>query len=385
MTKVLRTCGAGAALCLGLLQPVGAQAPLAVALPPPTAATPFMFTEVLAVRELSDGSLLVSDRREQRLSHFVWPDHAVQIGGVGEGPGEYRSAGLLLPMSGDSTLFLDPRGSRWLLLRSGQVVETMGAGRPLVAALGTAVSGVDGLGRVVGLRGRSVSGRTPAVLGLADSIDVLRADRRTAEVERIATVRGPGARGYQGIVAEGSGGAPGRIIANNPLDAADEVLVFPDGSVAVARVDPYSIDWLRPEGTWTPGVLLPAPQKELDERDRCFAVAVARLPGGGDRCDAGAFQGWPRTFPPFRRDITGRPPLIALPDGRVAVRRYPTPEDPLPRYDLVDRSGRLSGVLRLGQGEVLVGFGAKGAYTLVTTELGLQAIRLHPMAFSQPR
>lgn len=370
---------------LGQARAAGAQSPPAVRLLPPTATTPFLFTEVLAVRELSDGSLLVSDRREQRLSHFTWPDRAVQIGRAGQGPGEYLSAGLLLPMPGDSTLFLDPRGGRWLLLHSGHVVETLGAGRPVVAALGTAVSGADGLGRVVGVRARSVSGRTPAVLGLADSIDVLRANRRTSEVERIATVRGPGGRGYQGIVAEGSGGAPGRIIANNPLDAADEVLVFPDGWVALARVDPYSVDWLRPDGTWTRGVLLPAPHGDLTERDKCFAIAVARLPGGGSRCDAAAFHGWPRRFPPFRRDFTGRPPLIALPDGRVAIRRYSTPDVPLPTYDLVERSGRLSGVLQVGSGEVLVGFGAGGAYTLLTDELGLEAIRRHPTGFSAGR
>ena len=69
---------------------------------------PEPFSSINGLRELSDGRLIISDRTEQVVRFIDLETGDLQdIGRAGEGPGEYRMPGNLLPLPGDSTLLSD--------------------------------------------------------------------------------------------------------------------------------------------------------------------------------------------------------------------------------------------------------------------------------------
>src|SRR5688572_21860994 len=95
------------------------QEPRAVTLRPADATLGEPFTSVYSIRELADGRVLISDNgQDNRLVVADLASGRVRtVGNVGAGPGEYRAAGRLFPLAGDSTLFIDSpqRGYWWLL------------------------------------------------------------------------------------------------------------------------------------------------------------------------------------------------------------------------------------------------------------------------------
>lgn len=69
---------------------------------------------------------------------------------------------------------------------------------------------------------------------------------------------------------------------------------------------------------------------------------------------------------------------MAAPDGRLVIRRAPSARSPEPRYDVIDRQGRLSAVIRLPADQAIVGFGPGSVYTVAVEEFDLQKLRRHP-------
>src|SRR4051812_16823067 len=70
--------------------------------------TPDKFTRIVAMRELADGRVIVADRREVLIAAVSFDGaYSRSIGSVGSGAGQYRAAGPLLPMDGDSTALID--------------------------------------------------------------------------------------------------------------------------------------------------------------------------------------------------------------------------------------------------------------------------------------
>src|ERR1043165_5082739 len=98
-----------------------AQVAPVVGLKPPTI-TPGEFPRIVSPRELADGRLLISDKGENRIRLVSFDGKpAIQLGHVGAGPDEYRAAGALVPLPGDSTALIDPRNGRWLIFVGGQI------------------------------------------------------------------------------------------------------------------------------------------------------------------------------------------------------------------------------------------------------------------------
>src|SRR5688500_12239189 len=99
--------------------------PAVAVLPAPNAKLDQEFTRIVAVRELADGRVLVSDAGERKLFLTDFTSGAASvIGQEGQGPEEYRSVGQLFALAGDSTLLVDQLGARWLLLHGAKIVQT---------------------------------------------------------------------------------------------------------------------------------------------------------------------------------------------------------------------------------------------------------------------
>ena len=348
-----------------------------IALRAPDVVSAVAFSRVTSVRELRDGSLLVADQPEGRLVLLPWASaEATVIGRPGNGPGEYRGAGWLYALPGDSTLFTDAFLGRWLLLDGSRIGATVVEQSLVNRLLPAQLAGADGLGHVLGVRASLFTGRVPQLLATADSLVLLLADRATQHVDTIARLKGRGSGGFH--IGRREGGRPPSIVVANPLASEEQALLFGDGWIAVARSEPYRVDWRAPDGRWVRGAPLPFAAVRVNDRERC--AAMERVLGSAGGCDPSSVPGWPETVPPFLPPLQQRlsPTLLAAPDGRLVIARTPSATSQERHHDVVDRTGRLAGVISVGASEALIGFGARSVYTLATDDEGVQTVRRRP-------
>jgi hypothetical protein len=336
------------------------------------------FIKVEAVRELEDGRTLVIDSRERALMIVDWSSAEPKtIGRAGDGPGEYRYPGSLIPLKGDSTLVTDRQNGRWYLLYRDRIVTTLPADRPLVRFAGVNPS-ADTMGRLLVTHGTHFSGRIGADGGAdsyrrSDSAAVMVVHRNNEKTDTVARIRGP-FRGTNTVRARVDGMNIAYILTN-PLAAGDLALLFPDGWIAIALVSPYRVQWHAPGGTVIRGPPLPHSPQRVDDRVKQQAVDD-RWAGPGSRAPKFAltdFPAWPDVVPPFLENA-----LLSLPDGRLAIRRTSLGAERSMRYDIVDRRGSLSGIVRLPPNERIMAFGPKAVYVVAVGPDDLETLRRHP-------
>jgi hypothetical protein len=362
-----------ACLVINLFSPLALGA--AQQLPPPNAVAEQTFTSLGGIRELSDGRTIVSDRAETHLTVIDWAANvSTVIGRVGDGPLEYRIPGVILALGSDSTLVLDGLGARWILMAGDRIVGSVRSQNPLYRSVPRMI-GVDHLGHVLGMRGYGANNAEVRVLA-ADSVFLLIVDRVTERVETVARLGGLGIGADQNVRIPARNGRPMTIIGGTPLSAADQAIMFPDGWVAVARTNPYRVDWRNPNGTWTRGALLADPRTVVDDDIKCDALRSGdSFPAWlADPCDPSILPVWPEVLPPFLWGFQGEE-LFATSEGQLVIAR--TSLSGPRRYDVIDRTGRLSRTFTLGEDEHLLGFGQRSVYTVLTDDLDLQHIRRH--------
>jgi hypothetical protein len=254
--------------------------------------------------------------------------------------------------------------ARWLVLAGDRIVSTLPPDAPAIRAIQLWPLGAEWMGRVLGRvfrRGGS----------LTDSMYVTLVDRASGRADTIATLRNGVRRAPVSAVASGRGAVTrvGRI----PLDVEEVPLLFPDGWTAVARLEPYRVDWRSPEGRWTSGRAIPMREIRMDAQER--KAYIQRRTGYRDATD------WPETLPPFDTPTS----MLGTPDGWLAIRRLPSAVETDTRYDLIDRTGIRRGQLVLKRNEHILGFGAASVYVIETDNDGIQRLRRHPYTASAIR
>ncbi len=367
---------------------LAAQEPTAIDLPPADwTLRGQQFSRIASVRELA-GQVLVSDATEDLLYVIDYGSGSVSsVGSHGDGPGEYRAAGFLYALGGDSTLFTDPTTRRWLLLVGDRIVATLGASQPLPNRFGSSLWGADRSGRVLAFEGfgsalgnsRPVTVRYPD----ADSVRVLLTQPGVMEaaISRLDTIAKLGGQGRLGAkpTTMRSGAAAYFAIVTSPLASGGQAWLFHDGWIAVAQPDPYKVDWRTPDGQWIRGVSLPVAPVPVNQREKCFALARHNYP---EPCDPRISPGWPQHIPPFVMEVPwitpGGTALRAAPNGMLLVKRTPTADSLGKRYDVVDRRGTLRGVIRLGDHQTVVGHGRSSLFVVAKDEMDLLTLSRHP-------
>ncbi len=326
------------------------------------------FTRIASVRELRDGRVLVSDDGENRLYvvDLVRGDVS-SIGSVGEGPGEYARVGRLIALPADSTILLDPgSGSRWLLLSGARIVATVVAPDSAVVATRTALYGADRSGHVLAVRSaRRV--REPNGAQREESA-FLRVTRSTGQADTVS--RG---RGRETLLRES--GTPSnrqRAVYWVVYAVPEPALMFSDGWIAVARQDPYRIEWISDRGQVTtgPAVLWVSPQVTEAEKRAWQSRAEVRL--GKPLTFGTDLIPWADVVPPYGED-----PLLALPDGTLLVAKAEWSGSNGTEYELFDRRGVRTATLRLAGTEHIVGFGAARVYVATRDDDGIERLRVH--------
>ena len=368
-----------ALLCSAIpLAHLNAQRVPQVTLKPANARLAAEFTRIISVRELADGRALVTDEKENRIVLVDFRNSSVSdLGRVGGGPGEFRKVAQLWPLPGDSTLMSDRGQQRWLLFHGPEIVATWSADVPMVSKQhsGT-VDGAAG-GNVLGIHWGVTATGQPS---MRDSMRVLRIDRGNGQARLTAHVT-PMAAGIGDVVeAETGNAALTRKVYSVGIVARDGAALFADGWIAVARYNPYRVDWCSPAGKCNLGPNL-EPSRPMSDREKKAYLEIAarthRLPPTNKLEET---AGWPRVVPAFvppREQLDGSA-LLALPDGRLMIERFPSAESMHRAYDIIDRAGRIAGRLILSLNERVISIGRNNIYVLVSDEFDVQRIRRHP-------
>lgn len=368
---------------------VASQSPPVQHLRSQSAALAGSFTRVSSVRELADGRVLVTDEGENAVFLGDFGTRTItKVGGIGKGPGEYTDVGRLWPLTHDSTLMVDRGNRRWLVFAGDRIVQTIPGDQPGPRA-------ASGTGRVLlGIAGNGEALAGSYALQLAGGVGT----PGTLELTRFHRIRG-GTRA--GIAAPPPGSPPAPVAArpgvrldgngerrtgrayNMSLSGVDQALMFPDGWVAVARANPYLIEWCPPPTSkCTPGPLLQSTTPSLRDEDRqVYLEWVSRLTNWPPTSDLAATTGWPLVIPPFIAppNSLDQSALVGLPDGRLLIWKTPMVASREAQFDIIDRQGRLVADLRAPLNYRVVGSGVRSLYVIVADEDGIQTIQRHPL------
>jgi hypothetical protein len=316
------------------------------------------------VRELRDGRVLVSDRRDKRVVVADLVRGTVeQVGRQGEGPLEYSSAEAVWGIGADSgILFLPPQ--RWVLFAGHRIAGTLGADAAAVRVTRNVVRGVDTVGHVLS---GPIYAPANALEFQADSVPLLLTSRATGRVDTIARLKAPIPR------RNPIEGMPGYFQFMPPTLSMFEVSgQAADGWTAIVRTAPYRVDWRMPDGRWVKGAPIRVPVVKMNEREKLFYLEQNPDPSQPPRTPE-SITDWPAAIP-----AVGNPRLLLVaPDGRVLIPRQPSADHPQTQYDVINRRGELDGQVSLPSNERIVGFGAKSVYVAVTDSDGIQRLRKH--------
>jgi hypothetical protein len=344
------------------------------------------FGLVQGVRELPGGRVMVADPLGQALVILDMSTGAADtLGGVGQGPDEYRQPDGLFPLPNDSTLMVDLGNGRITVVgpdgsfgnTTPIAFGTPGPGGNMMIRLPQAI---DAQGRLY-FRNVGGMGRGPQ---LPTHGAILRWDRATGAVDSVGMVQ------LQAMTRSTSGGPQSQRVAIQeiPLSPSDGWAVAPDGSVALVRADEYRVEWVRPDGrvvqgesvSFRPVRIGQAEKREYFERRQqigggvsvgitvqngAMTTTFARGGAPDDEPDPDAYQ-WPDVKPPFVAN-SARVTLA----GELWVQREGKAGDP-PTFDVFDRDGRLTSQVIAPAGRRLAGFGDGVVYLVRTDEFDLQ-------------
>jgi hypothetical protein len=351
-----------------LAAPLAAQRIPVIRLAPAEAVHSQEFTSITSVRELRDGRALVGDFMEDRILLLDFSSGATrEIGRIGRGPREFSMVMPISALAGDSSLMVDLNGHRWLLFHADSIVDVVPPDHPAIVASQTLIHRADTLGwallfrpapRAAGARG--VSARDSSILA--------RVHRTSGRMDTVAKIRPIAIRIAYGERAQTT--APAQL-----MPSAEGFAYFPDGVLAIARLDPFRVDWRLPDGRWQRGDSLPVPPIRVTARERraweerMSGVRRVDVPGAPP---PPATTDFPAFVPPF--EVDG---LMAGPRGLLFVRRYRSADVPANSYFVIDRSNRILGTFTLAPRERLEGASDRYLYISVRDEDDILRLRRH--------
>jgi hypothetical protein len=330
------------------------------------------FTDIGAIRELSDGRVIVVDARELTVKLVDFrTGAATTIGRSGEGPGEYRWPSRLYALSGDSTLLHDGANGRLMIIQPD--------GKPGGFYDPNEVQTDSGSARLRRFNLRSSDGRRflygeaqPIRIGANGAMEL--ADH--AAIERLEfSSKKRDTIGFWPVRKDANARLiPGAGVVTQPrMDAWpvwEHWLVSPSGRIAFVFPDPYRVDFVDATGKVTQNPPIPYERVRVDdalkkqhEAERTAPqMAMTYSRGGGSsmqlmRSPYRPPASWPEFLPPYRG--TGQ----FAPDGHLWISRMTAAGRP-PLYDVIGGDGRLLERVELPPRTKLIGFGAKSVYVI---------------------
>jgi hypothetical protein len=348
------------------------------------------FTNVVGVRELKDGRVVVVDNRDKVVQLVDFKSgSATKIGREGSGPKEYALPMNVVGLPGDTSAVYDPLNRRLLvILPNGAPGEFMtidqgqgasaGGGRMMMISMSPP--------RFSDARGRLYFSGSGVRMGAegpveADSIAILRYDRSTKKTDTVGYTRA--VKGNQ-QVSGSQGRMQFRVGMANPFAPRDEWAVTPDGRVAVVRSPEYRVDWVTPsKGPGTPiayeKIKFTNKHKELWRQSQRGATMimmtndngrVSTQSGAAAQANIPEPTDWPEVMPPFLQNG-----LLVAPNGNIWVSRTRDGNDDVPKYDVIDASGKVIERVLLPKKTRVIAVGANTLLTLRTDDDDLQYLQ----------
>lgn len=365
------------------------------------AKTSTSFGNILTVRQLSGGKVLVNDgkRRQLVLLDSTLGNRTIVIDSFVAGSPSYgRGAARLIPYVADSSLFIGGAAPSLIVIGlNGRMAHPLaGAKLEQLRWLVETAAGIDAKGNLLSRARPTVTraadtaaAASTASSQLSEFVPVVRINLRTGGIDTLSRIYAPSST-HLTIERDASGRVVSKILIN-PLPMVDDWAVLSDGTVAFIRGQDYHVDLVHPNGSTT-SVKLPFewrrlsdPQKErlVDSVKRVLARARANVTtdGGALISTGSAGNAAARSqrassvelstatieSVPFRQ-IGDRYPAIrtgaalADRDGNLWIlttRAAPTDNSGLV-YDVVSNRGLLRGRVRVGEGRSIAGFGRNG-------------------------
>jgi hypothetical protein len=357
------------------------QTPSQVTLTRPARVLEPEFNQVRGLRELPDGRVLISDRLDERIVVADFSTGRVTlIGRAGQGPQEYHLPSGLVPMPGDSTLFVDEGNGR---------LGIIGPDLKIHRSFTLRLPGIPAalLPRAVDSQGRWYA-QVPrwAVMtetNPGDTVPVHRIAHSGASSQIVAWV---------GAAGRGPSYSSGPRIPYVPFSPSDTWVAFPDGHLLVFRAADYHADRINPDGSRSSSPAVPWTRLTVTDADRYdytrrFLAGSGSAGRGGASGPAGGITPTPPEMlkPEAIRAVIGqsefaatKPPFTdalprTSPDGTVWLERS-GPLGAPPSYDVFDAGGRLVRRVTLPAGRRVIGVGRSALYAVATDEDGVERV-----------
>ena len=352
----------------------------------PLAEFPEGFARLLGLIELLDGRVMTTEVCERVVKILdLRSGQAAQMGRTGAGPSEYRSAGRLYGMPGDSSVIYDSPNQRYLMIGPTGAPGRMFPPLPTVtiARNGSEVYlpfsplHTDGQGRFYARefdRRLDADGRAIR----ADSIAVMRWDPKSTRVDTLLFTPPNGPLGPIEIFPA-------------PFTMGTQWSVAPDGRIALVHPGDYRVEYVLPGGARVAGRPIPfrpirlseAHKKEWREEQQPACpgqgAAVSTVMGTDGRPITARRitqpepTNWPQVLPPIASGGT-----VFAPNGQLWVRRTTPSEDPW-TYDVFDAQARLVGRVLLPPQTRFLGFGRSALYLTRKDDDDLIFVQRYPL------
>jgi hypothetical protein len=358
----------------GALAPSHAGVQMVLSLGPATGRVDPETKSIFSIRELKDGRVLLADLTGRSLLVVDFAKGtALTAARKGRGPGEFQAPGPLCPAGADTTLMRDwDYDALYLIVRTTIVKSTVSDRLDELQSLYGRVTCSDRNGTALFVREQAPP-PGDKVYDKRDSSTVLRFDFRVRRADSLARLLiGPK---RTKVVVDEKGNITSEQMLFPFFSASESVVLFSDGWLAIARLDPYRVDWLSPTGQWTYGKPLGESKIPFDESQKRVALEWYGEQFGMEAPAASRYT-WPDIMPPFTSWVPGRPALPS-PDGRLLIWRTISAGHLETKYDVIDRRGRREAQLVLAPNERIVGFGTRNAYIVVTDSNGRQFLERH--------
>lgn len=367
---------------------------------PSTAVSKDTVGPVLAVRALSNGSVLVNDLATRRVLLFDKTLTRMKVvidtigGAAPDAPYKVPAPSpVLIRYLGDSTLYpfraaqsllvLDANGkvARVMSLPRSSDIVTIGAG----GEAGT--PGIDSKGRLV-YHGRYAPHPPivdpdrpwqPPIPVQVDSSPIVRADFDTRAIDTLAALKLNISAPFKKLEVDDQGNVIMRMYVNL-LGVDDQWAYLSDGTVAVLSVQDYRIEWTDPDGTHRSTPKMPFDWKRFTDADKQRMMDSVRPQL--DRMNSAT----PRTMNTPSGPRTARQQFEFLPPEKFGDYEQPIQTGAvkadldarlwiLPRtslsakdgllYDVINRKGEIVERVQFPKGYALAGFGEGGVVYVV--------------------
>lgn len=367
---------------------LAAQAPQVQRLAAPELTYETDFTALRSLRPLSDGSVLAVEGQLQQVLRLPADGGAAsEVGTRGQGPGEYMDPGAVLPLGpSDFSLLVDWTQQRLLILDpTGRTL----ASEPWVFPVAVVPAARDAMERMYWDNASEVRMGADGEVVEGDATLFRIVPGSEPQPVTALAVRNRGERWASNPVSRmfnpGQGGVARMPLARSPFGHQDIWTLAPDGRIVVARLSPFRLEFIAPDGTVTRGPELPYDPIRVTGRDRTGWIENAQrgqenapltfnVEGAGpQRIQRPGMDPdqlfFPETKPPFPWNG-----LHTAGPGRVVLQRHVAAEADHTRVDLFDGTGRLLRTLQLPPDRTLVGAAEGVLFTLRYNEFDVQIL-----------